>query len=377
MKRSSLLFVALLLTVGFALRLSNAGYAQTIYDQQSYDTVVSIVAHGGNLYAETARYNYTPLWAWIMVLLRTTGLPLYIAVRVFLGLVDIVNALIISQIARQVYPGSEWRALALYLFNPVAIFVVGFDGQFETLAMLPLLLGVWLYVRQRKPAGYPYWLFAVIALLVKHIVIFHVWTFLLYVYKPRKAAVVMTGALGLFALSFAPYLPAGLSGVVQNVLCYHSISGAYGLSTVIPAVRGTPLFMGLMVGLPVLAYYRRLRLLPALLLVSVAFLTFTAGIGDQYFILVAFFAVLQPSILYWLFSVMAATNIPTGWNPLAVAIQVNAVFQFLMLNAVWAVCLFWFTDLFWRMLHCAPHSDFSQSRIAGSAGPKLLKPQGG
>ncbi len=83
---------------------------------------------GGNVYAETTRYNYTPVWAYCLLFLNrvalVTGLPFHFVVRGFLSLVDMVNALMIGLIAAQRDPKDGKQRSLLYLLNPAAILLV-------------------------------------------------------------------------------------------------------------------------------------------------------------------------------------------------------------------------------------------------------------
>jgi hypothetical protein len=54
-------WITILLTIGIALRFLIASVGFT-YDMQSYNIVGKIVNSGGNVYRETTRYNYGPLW---------------------------------------------------------------------------------------------------------------------------------------------------------------------------------------------------------------------------------------------------------------------------------------------------------------------------
>ena len=61
---SAVLFWAVIL-LGVALRmlLPDRGYN---YDFESYRLVADVLSAGGNVYRETSRYNYAPLWSSIL-----------------------------------------------------------------------------------------------------------------------------------------------------------------------------------------------------------------------------------------------------------------------------------------------------------------------
>src|SRR5262249_20117774 len=67
--RISPVVLVLATLAGLGLRLWLAAGHYGNYDQTSFQAVSGIVARGGNVYAETSRYNYSPVWAHILALL--------------------------------------------------------------------------------------------------------------------------------------------------------------------------------------------------------------------------------------------------------------------------------------------------------------------
>src|SRR5688572_23766383 len=112
----------LLLIIGAALavRLLLAVAAPVNTDVTNYATVAAIVRGGGNVYAETPFYNYSPLWFHILGLLDAArgAVPLAVAVRVFLSALDMPNIILIHQIAKQLQPERAIYGAILYAFNP-------------------------------------------------------------------------------------------------------------------------------------------------------------------------------------------------------------------------------------------------------------------
>ncbi len=247
-----------LVVLGLAARLVLAYAFYGNFDQTSYDIVASIMERGGNVYAETTRYNYTPVWAYCLLFLNrvalVTGLPFHFVVRGFLSLVDMVNALMIGLIAAQRDPKDGKQRSLLYLLNPVAILLVGCHGQFETLAMLPLLVATYLYARPggRSPTAWV-WLLGTMALVIKHITIFSVWTLFVYAAMTRRAVIMVVGAFAVFVATFLPFLPDGMAGVLANVVRYQSVQNAYGFNLLLPQPIARVLFFSAMLLLPFMA----------------------------------------------------------------------------------------------------------------------------
>jgi hypothetical protein len=348
--RLRLPFLVAAFLMGFGLRIGQAAFSSTIYDQQSYETVVHILDNHGNVYAETARYNYSPVWAYTLLALdrvaRVSGITLNLVVRIFLSGIDLLNAAFIGAIAEYSRRGSGYRCLVCYLFNPVAILVVGFDGQFESFAMLPLLLAVWLYVRNKGVNRAWLWLLITTALVIKHIVLFLSWTLLLYLFKPRRAVLAMICSLAIFVLTFVPFLPSGAEGVYFHVLRYQSAIGLYGISAVVPVSLAAFIFFSVMLTLPLVVRSRGITLLNALGITSLLFIGFVYGFGAQYFILPVIWMSVQPSVFFWLYSFAAASLVPVDWNPITHFTAESATRIIVHINLVWLVAMAWL----WRRL---------------------------
>jgi hypothetical protein len=347
----SLALIVFIVIIGFGLRVSQAAFSSDIYDEHSYEIVADIMQRGGNVYAETSRYNYSPVWANVLLIMNrvssVTNVPLNLSVRVFLGLVDMINAFLIALIAECVKAGTGRISLFSYLLNPIIILVVGFDGQFEILATLPLLLAVWLYLRTGRTRFV--WPLVTVALITKHIVLFSCWTLLVYLYRPKRAILLMIASMAIFALSFAPFLPVGAVGIYRNVLRYTSLSGVYGLTTLLPPTIGGIIFLTVMSLLPILALNRwHMTLVEAMGLSALGFLVFVHGIGDQYFILPAIWISIYPSLLYWVYSAWAATSIPVSWNAITNLTVIGPGLVILHLNSIWLLSLAWFIRLIQR-----------------------------
>jgi uncharacterized membrane protein len=101
-----------------------------------------------NPYLAPRLYPYPAAWVWVEVaaewLARHTGVSFALAVRAPVVVADALLAGIILQWARERGrdgPGSAWA----YALHPVAILVVGFHGQFDSVALLALVCALrWL-----------------------------------------------------------------------------------------------------------------------------------------------------------------------------------------------------------------------------------------
>lgn len=282
-----------LLAAGFlaalALRLTLLAHVSGNYDLESFAAVASIVRRGGSMYLETARYNYSPLWAWVLaalaILAERIGTTLAWSVGVFLLFVDGATALVVRRLAG----GGRRGAVAAVLFfaNPVSIFVSSFHLQFDNLAILFLLLAI--LAAERSPesrAGTAAALSA--SLIAKHVTAFFP---PLFVKRRGTRGLSVAGALLPYAVFAATFLPYAKSweGIRRHVLEYRSLSEDYG-AAMLRKIPGAPAWLPTAAFLVAVAativVVRRLALpLPraALILFLVMLLT-VPGVCEYYFV---------------------------------------------------------------------------------------------
>jgi hypothetical protein len=262
------------IAIGLSLRVALALFTPGNLDQQNFTISAQILRSGANIYNETPYYNYTPIWGSILAMLSLLNIPLPIMVRVTLIAIDMANSWLISRTI-------SVKAALTYLLNPVSIILVGYHGQFETLAMLPILLATWL-IQQGKLAHTRIWLLGTLALIIKHIVLFHVWALFIWLVGIRRAWIWYAGTIILFALSFTPFLPDGIPGIMQHVLLYRSIY-RFGPAWFLPPPLDLALFVCAMSILPLMLRGRSLS--EVLERTSVGLLVLIPAIGQQYFLL--------------------------------------------------------------------------------------------
>lgn len=334
--RSYRLSAALLggtILLGLFARLYFASVYYGNYDQESYEIVVKIMLQGGNVYKETSRYNYSPIWSWILLALSFVPVPFHLAIRGFLSIADLGCAILISLIVKRSKPNLWLRAFILYWLNPVAILIVGYHGQFETLAMLPLLLS--LYIRRAN------WLLATLSLLIKHITLPGIWViFCFSASTKRKAILSMAASLAVFGASFLPYINEGYRGILQNVLLYHSTSRIFGFSSFVSPLIVYLLFGCIIFFLPWILKDRKVPIYQTMGTAFLSFIVFSPGMAQQYFLLPLLTAQSLPYWGYVIFSLSATLWIlvnPSGlWLPIF-----DWLNWFWQLNLVWIVSAVW------------------------------------
>ncbi len=332
MKPPPLLLVAL----GVSARLLLAWHAPSNYDVESYGLVARTVLSGQNVYASAIahRYNYAPVWAYIVSALalisQWSGLSLHFIIGSFMTGVDCMNAALLNRI------GGRRAALA-YLLNPVAILIIGAHVQFDALAITPLLFAVYL----RKPKAS--WALGVVSLLIKQITLFAVW--MLYIYEGKKRAVLWVALAGLaVGLTFIPFLPEGFAGIRDHVVFYRSIPGRYGFGF-LPPIVSKLIFFGVMIALPFLAKRARLSLEHAITVSFIAFMALTPGFGEQYLIMPIIWASIFRGPWYWVYTVCASLFLLSSPNNLHLPIIPESTLL-TALNTVWLIVVFWLLSYF-------------------------------
>ncbi len=186
---------------------------------------------GQSVYSATFRYNYGPVWAYIVTGLRwissETGADtitrLHLFLAAFLGIVD-------CALAYYVWKRSSLLLGALFLFNPVSILISGYHVQFDNLA---ILIGLVAWDRFLKGATTKDTLKAGLlfgaSLATKHIFsIFLPWILFATAIRQRKDRFVFCStSMKVFILSFAPFIiePESAAGIKNHVLNYISTEG--------------------------------------------------------------------------------------------------------------------------------------------------------
>ncbi len=201
------------------------------YDLRSFQIVAEIVSRGGDVYGETRRYNYAPVWAYLLWGIgragRLLGLPLARSVTIALFAVDAASAWLIYRILRirrTPRPGAAFASL-LFFANPVSVIVSSYRGMFDNVAILFLLVSATAMTKEPVRKGRA--VFGVTAsILIKHVAWFH--PLLLPRRKPPRVS--LAASLTPYAVFFASLLPFWVSRerIRQQIFGYQSMGEPYG-----------------------------------------------------------------------------------------------------------------------------------------------------
>ena len=216
--------------LGLAMRLLLSVLAPVSVDMKAYGEVAGILRAGKPLYDSTDRYNYPPVWAGVIAamdrLSRASGLPFPALVRSLLTLVDAASAAVLWRLARgRALPGSY--AAALFLTNPVSVWVTSVQGQFDNVSLLFLLAAIAAFPNSggtaTRRSGWRAALLLALSVGTKQVTAIHP---LLFVRRLRFAVAV---PYAVAALLFVPYARQWRA-IRDRVLLYRPVPRSYGFA---------------------------------------------------------------------------------------------------------------------------------------------------
>jgi len=344
-KKDFLIFLIFIVILGTLLRLGLSFYYYGNFDMQSYNLVSDLVLQDLNVYNETTRYNYSPVWFNILGPLKlfsnTYLFPFHFTIRAFLTFIDFFSLLLllaIGRLERLSYDGLIKVSILFYL-NPVSYLLTGYHGQFENLALFFTLLGLFFYLKLHNGTGYSKfisWLSYSLGFIIKHDTLILALIGTVNLFKKAKYAIILFSiTILLFLLTFIFYWPTGSQGIINNVFLYGSIEGNYGITSFVKIPYLKYLFIIGLLMYPFLIKNR--ENIEQFLLGSIFFIAFTTGIGIQYFVLPVAFGALRPSNWFLLYTFIASIAILGNANNLGLY-----GFNFFSLNAIWVCTIFWF-----------------------------------
>ena len=348
-KSAAVLFGLVLL-----LRVVIAGEFRGNFDSQSYLIAASATILGHNVYTVTDRYNYSPVWAFVVAgLFRAAGgdAPTFV---LFVGLlliaVDLVTARVVYLLAARRLgrsPDDARRAALLFFANPVSVIVSCGHGQFDGLSILGVLAAIYAATGERVRGRAATVAAALSAsILIKHITAFHPLLFWHGLRRRGFSLPLLAIPYAVFALSFWPYRDAGRR-ILDNVVFY----GARTSSTIqhsagwleLVSFGKDPLRLALVFFLATVAamawWTRDLELPRAAFLLFLSNLTFLPSAAAQYFVWPIALGSLYASPGYFAFSTAAAICHSAFPGSLSLDWGVKVTFL-----GVWFVGFLWLAD---------------------------------
>jgi len=304
--------LVVIVIVGLGARLAAATLGHN-YDMNSWFMVADIMRHGGNVYAETLRYNYGPVWFLVLHGLDVLGghrdEVLRYLIAGFLSLVDLGIFVALCRLAGRL-------AGVLFFLNPVSILITGFHGQFDNLA---ILLGLWSVevfgdefnkpINQRKFLGL---LLLALSLMTKHLLfLFPVWLAIKQKGLWQKTVILVVPA-ACFLLSFAPWWTGGRAEIISNVFGYHSSQTSYSYKFFLPQCIQFCLDSGTVwYGWLILFAFicRQKNSFESLLIYTGVLVAFSPSTTNQYLAIPVAMAAVFPSVPFLVYTAVSAFHI--------------------------------------------------------------------
>lgn len=266
------------------------------FDFDSYCIVGELASAGKNIYANTTRYNYGPVWFTFLGIFWRTALYFTHNIAVFrilvvsiLTLADFLMAKLISKRA-----GSLWGVI--FFLNPVSLIITGYHNQFDNIAVL---IGAYAVLciqdscseREIKAGDIYGIILLTLSLMTKHIL----WAFPLWILFSRKIDArkkILYAFIPplIFLLSFVPYWSEGSHGIIHRVFLYKSFNNFPLFALRILNYLGVSIPFQEYICLPVFgllmlagAYmFRRESIGNSFLLYTIALVCFSSAIANQY-----------------------------------------------------------------------------------------------
>ncbi len=277
------LFIVMLAGIGLRLIMPIRGHN---FDIESYRIVADIVAHGGNVYAETSRYNYGPIWFHILHVLDLfpwDGVNKLIELRwkvaSFLTMVDAGIFLMLFRL-------YGIKIAALFFLNPISIIITGYHSQFDNLAVFLGLVSVIIIESKEKNFWVLIGLIVMgLSLSVKHILFLFPFWLAFKEAKWSKKILFVTAPYLVFLFGFLLYMPDGRYGILKNVFLYRSFNNApfWALFAPYPLYKIVPSFVLFFTALFLLGlFWRHKKVMESFHLYLISLVVFSSAIANQY-----------------------------------------------------------------------------------------------
>lgn len=307
------------------------------FDFESYCIVGELASSLKNVYENTYRYNYGPLFLIIQGIFYFVASHVsvdYISTyRVFIVFFLMLGDLGISVFLKKKY--SFWSAVFFFL-NPISIIISGFHNQFDNIAVL-LMLVASLYFNEEEKFGKKdalFILFMSLSLIMKHI--FFLFPFWLLIRKGNQKLFKRFAYACLppffFLLSFIPFIwnnPTAREMIKYTVFFYKSNNNAPLLKGVydLLGISEERYFIVFVVLLCITIFiFREKEIYEAIFIYTVALVTFSSAVTSQYLAIPVAAICVYKNKLKWAYLLIVAFYFmywegELGWNWIPIKID--------------------------------------------------------
>jgi hypothetical protein len=343
---STWLWLVIVLILGTAARFGIATRGHN-FDFESYRVVADLMAQGQNVYANTPRYNYGPVWFKIIhVLDILAGHDAKVFRWLLIGLLTAADA----GIAFILWRRFGKLAATVFFLNPASIIITGYNNQFDNVAILMGLTAMLLIgdgfdrpVGRKKTGGL---ILMGLSLMTKHsLFVLPFWLAI----KQRgllQKALVASIPVFIFLIGFAPYWQNGHQGIVDNVFKYRSMHNPILYNLLIPEWLSSTLssqtfWFGCMGVVGFIC--RNRKLLDYFAIYTAVMVAAAPSVGLQYLVIPLVFVAMNVNVLTISYSLSAA--LVMALNPLCLNVtgflqpmQPTIPIGLLALALVWHLC---------------------------------------
>jgi hypothetical protein len=277
-----------LITSSFALRLMMSLRGSN-YDFHSYRIVVSAIS-AGHFPWDTGRYNYGPIWAYILWLINVlSGNNSTIFRILIIGILTTTDFFIYLLLKRR----FSIKTGIIFLFNPVSIIISGYHNQFDNVA---ILIGLWALLRMESKSEnllkVPLALGGVLGLSIsiKHdFLLFLIWIFFTKKIINRLQIIAVSIAIPVFLIF--PFFLMDKDNIIKYYFKYTSYNNAPLMKDLFLTSGWSPGKFGLVffvLGLTLFGYLTRMS--PIGMKISIytlVFVAFSSSIANQYLVIPA------------------------------------------------------------------------------------------
>lgn len=309
--RYKYIIVSLLLFLGVVMRYWVMTFGHN-FDFESYCTVGDIAGHLHNVYAQTARYNYGPIFFCLLGLLyRISFLISNDPILTYRVLVVSVLTLADLGIAFYIADTKNIKYALIFFLNPVSIIITGYHNQFDNIAILLALYSLYFYNEDSEMGkkDYLFIIFMTASLMIKHI-FFLIPVFILLKKGLPLGKRIMYAFIPptIFLVGFIPFAlrsSEAFDGILNNVFLYRSFNNSPLLSYIYKLIN-FPLHLSFYIYVVIMCILglaiRKKDFSYCIMIYLIAMVAFSSAIANQYLVIpMAALCILKLDVLNYIY----------------------------------------------------------------------------
>jgi hypothetical protein len=315
------LFICLI-SIILKLQISKLGHN---FDFESQTIIVKSISEGFNPW-DTDRYNYGPIYAWILYFFYYFSGDDWLLFRelniIFLSFIDIFISLILWKI------NKKYISL-VFLLNPISLIISGYHNQFDNLAILPIIIIFFLTFKNKISKLNIIFLLS-LSIATKHIFVFLPFFLIYYFYKNKFNIFTLLLPYLIFMLSFVPYLipfihnsPLNKTSekIINNVFFYSSTGNTPLLSLLFNSDAPSRIisFITFIFGLLIFGVLiQKLNFIDLFLIYTLVLLIFSPSLANQYLVIPLIAVLYYRSIFSYLYIIYSTLFLMHDENGLGI-----------------------------------------------------------